>query len=82
MIALSRSGALVKAPRGMRSCVISAKRRSAWLSQEAEVGVKCRWKRGFFLEPSLHLRVLVGGVVVHDHTQYLERGSHFPIAES
>jgi len=30
----------------MRFRVISAKKRSTMLSQEAEVGVKCKWKRG------------------------------------
>ena len=49
--------------------MIRAKKRSTWLSHEAEVGVKCRWKRGCFVEPSLHLRVLVGRVVVHDQVQ-------------
>ena len=39
-MAASRSETLVKAPRRMRSCVISPKKRSTWLSQEAEVGVK------------------------------------------
>jgi hypothetical protein len=29
--------------------VISAKKRSTMLGQEAEVGVKCRWKREFAL---------------------------------
>ena len=38
--------ALEGAPRRMRFCVISAKKRSTMFSQEAEVGVKCKWKRG------------------------------------
>src|SRR6516164_3922720 len=37
---------LLKASRRMRFRVISAKKRSTMLSQDAEVGVKWRWKRG------------------------------------
>ena len=42
MMALLRSATLVKTPRRMRLRVISAKNRSTMLSQDAEVGVKCR----------------------------------------
>src|SRR5262250_2943672 len=46
MMALLSSATLLKAPRRMRFRVISAKKRSTMLSQDAEVGVKCKWKRG------------------------------------
>ena len=46
MIAVSSWATVLKAPRRMRFSVISAKKRSTRLSQDAEVGVKCRWKRG------------------------------------
>jgi hypothetical protein len=46
MMALLSSATLLKTPRRMRFRVISAKNRSTMLIQEAEVGVKCKWKRG------------------------------------
>ena len=49
MIASLSSATLLKAPRRMRFRVISAKNRSTMLSQDAEVGVKCNWKRGYNL---------------------------------
>src|SRR6202008_285300 len=49
MIALLSSATLLKMPRRIRFRVISAKNRSTMLSQDAEVGVKCKWKRGWAL---------------------------------
>ncbi len=43
MMARCSSATLLKAPRRMRFRVISAKKRSNTLSQDAEVGVKCKW---------------------------------------
>ena len=40
-MACSNSATLLKTPRRMRFRVISAKKRSTMLSQEADVGVKC-----------------------------------------
>ena len=60
MMAFSRSGTLVKAPRRMRGWVISPKKRSTWLSQEAEVGVKGRWKRGCFSSQAFPVACLWG----------------------
>jgi hypothetical protein len=45
-MALLSSATLLNAPHRMRFRVISAKKRSTMLSQNAEVGVKWRWKRG------------------------------------
>jgi hypothetical protein len=42
---LLTSATLVNVPRRVRFCVISAKKRSTRFSQEALVGVKCRWQR-------------------------------------
>lgn len=39
------------------------------LSQEAEVGVKCKWKRGVCLEPTLYGWCLMGGIVVNDQME-------------
>ena len=69
MIALLSSATLLKVPRRMRSRVISAKKRSTMLSQDAEVGVKCRVEARVSLEPALHLGGLVGGIVVDDQMQ-------------
>ena len=68
MIAFSRSATLLKTPRRMRCSVISAKKRSTKLSQEAEVGVRqmeARMRR----EPAPDLGRLVGGAVVDDQVQ-------------
>ena len=54
-MATSRSATLLKTPRRMRLSVISPKKRSTRLSQDAEVGVKCRWKRGCAASQLLHL---------------------------
>src|SRR5215470_2437262 len=58
MMALLSSAVLLKAPRRMRFRVISAKNLSTMLSQEAEVGVKCRWKRGCLLSQRFTAGVL------------------------
>jgi hypothetical protein len=42
-------------------------------SHDADVGVKCMWKRVFF-KPCLHVRMLVRGVVVADQVQCLALG--------
>ena len=76
MIAVSNSATLLKAPRRMRCSVISAKKRSTRLSQDAEVGVKWRWKRGCAAKPPSDLGGLVGGVVVEDQVQ-VEIGRRF-----
>src|SRR5882757_1278990 len=44
-IAASRSATLLKTPRRMASWVIRAMKRSTKLSQDEEVGMKCRLKR-------------------------------------
>ena len=62
MMAAVSSGTLLKTPRRMQSWVISAKKRSTMLSQDAEVGVKCKWKRGFaFSQPRRSESELVAG---------------------
>jgi hypothetical protein len=48
-----------------------AKKTSTRFSQDAYVGVKCRWTRGWLA--SLHLGVLVGGVVVQHDMQLTAR---------
>ena len=45
-MAVTNSGTLVNTPRRKRSTVMSRKNRSTMFSHEAEVGVKCIWKRG------------------------------------
>ena len=60
-----------KTPRFRRRLVRLAKKPSTALSHEAEVGVKWKVQRGWRREPSPHLRVLVGGVVVEDHVDHL-----------
>ena len=68
-MATSRSVTLLKTPRRMRLRVISAKKRSTRLSQDDEVGVKCRWKRGCCASHAFTVGMLVGGVVVDDQVQ-------------
>src|SRR3954452_1001516 len=53
-------------PRFKRRLVSVAKKVSTALSQEHEVGVKWKVKRGWRGEPGQHLGLLVGGVVVED----------------
>src|SRR6185437_1963291 len=53
MMAVSSWATLVNTPQRMRSSVIRPKKRSTMLSQEAEVGVKCRLKRGCALSQRL-----------------------------
>src|SRR5512132_1451059 len=55
-----------KTPRWRRRLVSLAKKPSTALSQEQEVGVKWKTKRGWRLQPRLDLRVFVRGVVVED----------------
>jgi hypothetical protein len=50
--------------------VSSANQRSTRLSQDAEAGVKCRWKRGMPQQPLLDRLGLVGGVVVQDQVEF------------
>jgi hypothetical protein len=59
--------ALLKAPRRMRFRVISAKKRSTMLSQDAEVGVKCRRKRGCALSQRFTVAQLKSAIM-----EYLE----------
>ena len=49
----SSSGTLLKAPRRMAS--LDAGEARTWFSQDAEVGVKWKWKRGCFASHSLTL---------------------------
>jgi hypothetical protein len=46
MAAIS-SGTLAKLPRRMRLSVISRNHRYTMFNQELEVGMKCRWNRGW-----------------------------------
>ncbi len=57
-MAFSSSATLWKTPRRMLLSVMSAKKRSTRLSQEAEVGVKWRWKRGCLSSQRLTVGVL------------------------
>ena len=66
MIAAWRSTTDRKTPRFKRRLVSVAKKVSTALSQEHEVGVKWKVKRGVAGEPGNHLRLFVGGVVVED----------------
>src|SRR5271166_4776269 len=66
MMAAFSSGTLLNTPRRMRLRVISAKKRSTILSQEADVGVKWRWKRLCDLSDR---RGFVRGIVVDDEVQ-------------
>jgi hypothetical protein len=74
-MAVWSSATLLKTPQRMRSSVISPKKRSIWLSQEAEVGVKCMWNRGCLPEPGSDPGMFVRGVVVGDqvHVEMLRR---------
>ena len=65
-MACSSSVTLLNVPRRMRLMVISAKNRSTRLSQEAEVGVKCRWKRGCLASHAFTSGCLVRPIVVDD----------------
>lgn len=58
-----------KALRRMRFRVISAKKRPTMLSQEAEVSLKRKWKRGCAFEPTLFGWCLMGGIVVNDQME-------------
>ena len=58
-------------PRLSRRLVSLAKKPSTALSQEAEVGVKWKVKRGWRSSQAMHLGVLVGGVVVEDDMDQL-----------
>ena len=61
----------LKTPRLSRCRVSLAKKPSTALSQEAEVGVKWKVKRGCRSSQARHLGMLVGGVVVDDHVDRL-----------
>ena len=60
-----------KTPRFSRRLVSLAKKPSTALSQEHEVGVKWKVKRGWRSSHCAHLRMLVGGVVVEDDVDEL-----------
>src|SRR5260370_34893815 len=49
----SSSATLLKTPRRIRSVVIRPKKRSTWLIQELDVGVKCMWKRRWWARQAL-----------------------------
>ena len=55
-----------KTPRLRRLLVSFAKKPSTALSQEQEVGVKWKTKRGCLSSQSSYVRMLMGGVVVDD----------------
>src|SRR5439155_9982346 len=80
MMAPLSSATLLKAPRRIRFRVISAKKRSTMLSQEAEVGVKCKWKRMGF-EPALYSRSLMRGIIVNDEME-IETGGGLLVDQS
>ena len=63
MMSCSRSR---KTPRRMRFSVRSRKKRSTMLSHEAEVGVKCTWKRLCLASQRWTRAMLVRGVVIAD----------------
>src|SRR6188474_2788191 len=60
-----------KTPRFRRRLVIVAKKVSTALSQEQEVGVKWKVKRGWRPSQAITFGVLVGGVVVEDDVDEL-----------
>ena len=74
-MAASSSRVLRCTPR--RSCfsVSRANQRSTRLSQDALVGVKCRWKRGWRSQPAVDQRRLVGAVVVENQVD-VQLGGH------
>ena len=45
-ILLTRSATLRNEPRLIARWLSNPNHRSTWFNQDAEVGVKCRWKRG------------------------------------
>ena len=57
-IARSNSSVLRCVPRRIWRSVIAANHRSTWLIQDALVGVKCRWKRGWPANQSCIIAVL------------------------
>ena len=72
-IAVSSSSVLVKAPRSRRRRLSSANQHSTRLSQDAEVGVKCRRQRGRLASQSWIEPRLVGLQVV-EHEVHVEAG--------
>ena len=68
-MAVSSSATLLNTPRRMRSAVMRPKKRSTWLSHDADVGVKWHVETWMPLKPSLHFGVLVCGIVVGDQVQ-------------
>jgi hypothetical protein len=68
-MAASSSATLVNTPQRMRSPVISPKKRSTWLSQDADRGGEMHVEAGMLGQPSLDRRVFMGGAVVSDQMQ-------------
>jgi hypothetical protein len=68
-MALMRSRTLVKVPRRMAWRVMMPKKISTMLSQDPEVGMKCRVIRGCFASQACTSGCLWGGVVVNDDVQ-------------
>ena len=62
-MAASSCVTLLNTPQRMRSAVIRPKQRSTWLSQDAEVGVKCIWNRLCRASQARTLACFVCGVV-------------------
>jgi len=68
----------VKTPRLSRRRVSLAKKPSTALSQEAEVGVKWKWKMLVPAEPGADFGMLVRGVIVDDQ-MHLALGRDFAV---
>ena len=76
-MAAMRSGTELKLPRRSALSVSSRNQRSTRFSHDDEVGVKCRWNRGWRPARS-HVGVFVGGVVVQDQMHRKPFG-HLPV---
>ncbi|MBI2906143.1 MAG: hypothetical protein HYX92_00660 [Chloroflexi bacterium] len=61
MMAATKAGMLVRTPRRIRFSVISRNQRSTRFSHDADVGVKCLWKRGCFASQAVISRSAGGG---------------------
>jgi hypothetical protein len=51
------------------------------LSQEAEIGVKCKWKRGMGFEPALYGWSPIRGMIVNDEME-IENGGGLLVDQS
>ena len=80
-ILCTRSVTLWNEPRLIARWLSNPNHRSTWFNQDAEVGVKCRWKRGSRRQPPLDLGVLVRRVVVQDQVDVQLR-RHLPVDQA